>query len=88
MWLKPAIIIAFIMLVISLGSGFVFLLKDKGGTRRTLHSLGVRVTLTVALMGLIGFGMLNGTLTSTAPWSVAGSAAAQSTVVSNAGQDD
>lgn len=75
MWLKPVIVIMFILLVISLGSGFVFLMKDQGKTKRTLHSLGVRVTLAAILMGLIGYGVLTGSLASKAPWSAAGTAA-------------
>ncbi|PCJ18866.1 MAG: hypothetical protein COB04_05180 [Gammaproteobacteria bacterium] len=74
MWLKPAIVITFILLVISLGSGFVFLMKDKGKSKRTMHSLGVRVTLAAILMGLVGYGVLSGRLVSKAPWSAAGSA--------------
>ena len=74
MWLKPAIVITFILLVISLGSGFVFLMKDQGKTKRTLHALGVRVTLAAILIGLVGYGVLTGSLVSKAPWSTAGSA--------------
>lgn len=37
MWIKPAIVALLVLLLISLGSGFVFLMKDQGRTRRTLH---------------------------------------------------
>ena len=71
MWLKPAILIVFAALVISLASGLFFLLKDKGGpSRRLLHSLGVRVTLAIVLMVLIAYGVLTGQLKSQAPWAI------------------
>lgn len=69
MWLKPTILIVFIALVISLVSAFYFLVKDQGGpSRRLLHSLGIRVTLAILLIGLIGYGMMTGQLKSQAPW--------------------
>ena len=70
MWLKIAILIVFAGLVISLFSGLVFLLKDQGHTRRTLHSLGLRVTLAAILMVLVIFGLATGRLESQAPWTV------------------
>lgn len=74
MWIKPVIVILFILLLISLGSGLVFLVKDQGRTRRTLHSLGIRVTLAVTLMAVIGYGFYSGQLRSKAPWDAAISA--------------
>ena len=74
MWIKPVIVILFILLLISLGSGLVFLVKDQGRTRRTLHSLGIRVTLAVTLMAVIGYGFYSGQLHSKAPWDAAISA--------------
>ncbi|MBP8925966.1 MAG: DUF2909 domain-containing protein [Pseudomonadales bacterium] len=74
MWIKPVIVILFILLLISLGSGLVFLVKDQGQTRRTLHSLGIRVTLAVTLMAVIGYGFYSGQLHSKAPWDAAISA--------------
>lgn len=69
MWLKPAILIVFFALLASLASGLFFLVKDQGKTKRTLYSLGVRVTLAIILMALISYGMLSGQLRSKAPWS-------------------
>ena len=74
MWIKPVIVILFILLLISLGSGLVFLVKDQGQTRRTLHSLGIRVTLAVTLMAVIGYGFYSGQLHAKAPWDAAISA--------------
>lgn len=68
MWLKTAIVIVFIALVISLASGLYFLFKDQGTTRRTLHSLGVRVTLAGILLALLAYGIYTGQIRSKAPW--------------------
>ncbi|MBT8149164.1 MAG: DUF2909 domain-containing protein [Pseudomonadales bacterium] len=68
MLLKTIIIVLLIGLLISLGSGLVFLFKDVGSTRRTLHSLGVRITLAVALMATTVYGFLSGQLEIGAPW--------------------
>ena len=69
MWLKPAILIVFFALLASLASGLFFLVKDQGKTKRTLYSLGVRVTLAIILLALVSYGMLSGQLRSKAPWS-------------------
>ena len=71
MWIKPAIVILLVLLLISLGSGFVFLMRDQGRTKRTLHSLGIRVTLAAALVGVIAYGFYSGQLRSKAPWDAA-----------------
>ncbi len=71
MWVKPAIVILFVLLLISLFSGLVFLMKDQGSTRRTLHSLGLRVSLAVALIAVIAWGFYTGELRSKAPWDAA-----------------
>jgi hypothetical protein len=68
MWLKVAIVVVFLALLVSLASGLVFLLKDQGSTKRTLYSLGTRVTLAIVLLGLISYGVLTGKLRSQAPW--------------------
>ena len=68
MWLKIAILVAFAGLLMSLASGLIFLLKDQGTTRRTLHSLGVRITLATIMMALIAYGLVTGQLRSQAPW--------------------
>ena len=65
---KFIIIILLIGLVASLISGLVFLFKDVGTTRRTLHSLGVRVALAIALMATTVYGFYSGQLKMGAPW--------------------
>lgn len=66
--LKPLIIILLLALVVSLISGLVFFVKDKGTTRRTFHSLGVRLGLSAALIILLLYGVYTGQLGSNAPW--------------------
>ncbi|OUS15495.1 hypothetical protein A9Q88_10595 [Gammaproteobacteria bacterium 50_400_T64] len=69
MWLKVIIVLLFIGIVISLSSGLVFLVKDFGDQkRRTLYSLGIRITLASLMMGLIVYGYYTGQLFSKAPW--------------------
>ncbi len=68
MWLKIVILVLFIALVISLFGGFAFLIKDKGTTRRTWYSLGVRLLLAALLMGFLFYGVFTGQLGSKAPW--------------------
>ncbi len=68
MWLKVVIVFLFIALLISLISGFAFLMKDRGRTRRTWHSLTVRLILAALLMGFLFFGVFTGRLGSKAPW--------------------
>jgi len=70
MLLKFLIVILLLALLASLFTGFYFLMTDQGDKtkRRLFHSLGVRVSLTVALMGLIVYGVSSGKLRSQAPW--------------------
>lgn len=68
MLLKTIIVILLIGLLVSLGSGLVFLFKDVGTTKRTMHSLGVRVTLAIALMLTTAYGFFSGQLEVGAPW--------------------
>jgi hypothetical protein len=66
--LKILIVVLLIAIVASLFSGAVFFFKDQGSTRRTLHALGVRITLAILLMITITFGVLSGQLGLNAPW--------------------
>ncbi len=68
MWLKVLIVILFFTLLLSLGTGLAYLLKDQGATKRTFHSLAVRLVLAIALMGLVTYGVMTGKLKSEAPW--------------------
>ena len=68
--MKTTIILIFIGILISLFAGLVFLFKDqeKHKSKRTLFSLGLRVTLAVILLGCIFYGLYSGELTMDAPW--------------------
>lgn len=68
--LKVAIVLLMVALVASLGSGFYYLMVDQGDKtkRRTLNSLGVRVSLAVTLMALIVYGIGTGQLGHGTPW--------------------
>jgi hypothetical protein len=68
MWLKVVIVVLFIALLVSLFSGLVFLVRDKGSTRRTWHSLTVRLVLAALLIGVLIYGVYTGKLGSQAPW--------------------
>lgn len=70
MWLKILILILFISVILSLGGGLRFLLKDAGvpESKRTLYALGIRIALASAMMILIFYGFYSGILTSGAPW--------------------
>lgn len=68
--LKAAIVLLLLALVASLGSGFYYLMIDQGdkNKRRTLHSLGLRVSLAAAMLGLIIYGVATGQLGHRTPW--------------------
>ncbi|MCP5128388.1 MAG: twin transmembrane helix small protein [Pseudomonadales bacterium] len=68
--LKAVIVLLMLALVASLGSGFYFLMKDQGDKtqRRTMHSLGVRLTLAICLVAVIVYGVATGQLGHGNPW--------------------
>ncbi|ODS24016.1 hypothetical protein AB835_05685 [Candidatus Endobugula sertula] len=69
MVLKIIVVLLFIALLISLTSGLVFLLKDMNSpSKRTLYTLGIRITLASLLMATIFYGLYTGQLGSGAPW--------------------
>jgi cytochrome c biogenesis protein CcdA len=68
MWLKIVIVALFIALVISLFSGLIFLIQDRGTTMRTWQSLKVRLIIAALLMGFLFYGVFTGKLGSKAPW--------------------
>lgn len=70
MWLKIIILVLFVGIVASLGSGLRFLLKDAGvpESKRTLYALGIRICLATVMMLLVFYGFSTGILTSQAPW--------------------
>lgn len=62
MWIKVVIVLIFVGIVVSLGSGLYYLVNDKGDSRRTLRALTMRIGLSVGLfaflMILIAFGVI------------------------------
>ncbi len=70
MLLKVVIVILFIAVIVSLTSGLIYLLKDMNvpESKRGLYALGVRITLAVALMATIAYGIQSGQLKNKAPW--------------------
>lgn len=51
--MKTFVAIAFILILASLGSALVFLMKDKGKSNRTVTALALRVGFSIALFVLI-----------------------------------
>lgn len=49
------VILAFVGILVSLGSALVYLMRDKGATDRTVNALTVRVGLSIALFLFILF---------------------------------
>ena len=70
MVIKVIILILLFGVVASLFSGLVFLFKDsdKSGSKRTLYALGVRISLAVALVATVSYGIYSGQLGMNAPW--------------------
>lgn len=52
------IIVIMLGILISLASGLFFLVRDKGKTKRTIASLGLRVALSVVLLALLAYGFI------------------------------
>lgn len=68
MWIKPVVIILLIALFVSLFSGLFFFLQDQGTTRRTFHSLGLRLCIAVLLFSVTAYGLYTGDLGHRVPW--------------------
>ena len=68
MWIKIAVITLFIGVVVSLGTGFYFLLTEKKSSAKLLNSLKVRISLTVLIMIIVVVAWLHGDIHSQAPW--------------------
>ncbi len=60
MLIKVLIVVTLLAIVISLGSGMLFLVKDKGQTERTAKALTVRIVLSVSLFALLMLGVFTG----------------------------
>jgi hypothetical protein len=53
--MKTFIALAFVGILVALGSALIFLMRDKGETNRTVNALTVRVGLSIALLLFIWF---------------------------------
>jgi len=63
--MRIVVIIAFIGIIGSLASALVYLMKDKGGSNRTVNALTARIGLSVALFLLVLFAHHMGWIQST-----------------------
>ena len=57
--LNLLIIIVMVGILVSLGSGLYFLVRDRGKTERMVVSLSIRVALAVLLLVLLAFGFMS-----------------------------
>lgn len=53
------IIIVMLGILVSLGSGLYFLVRDRGKTERTVISLSIRVALAIVLLVLLALGFMS-----------------------------
>lgn len=51
--MKILVALAFVLILASLGSALVFLMKDRGASNRTVKALAYRVGFSIALFALI-----------------------------------
>ena len=57
---KIAIVLLLAIILISLASGLIFLVRDKGKSDRTVKSLTLRIVLSIALFILLFIGFATG----------------------------
>lgn len=62
MFLKSLIVIVFLAMLVSLGFGVRFLLRDDSRSRRLLTSLKIRISLALLLLALLFYGFYFGGL--------------------------
>ena len=62
MLIKIFAVVALIAIVVSMLSGMVFLVKDKGQTDRTARALTLRIVLSVSLFGILMLAIATGHL--------------------------
>ena len=58
--IKYFILFLIVAMLLSLFSGGFFLIKDKGKTKRTAYSLGIRGSIAVVLFSTILYGLITG----------------------------
>ncbi|MFZ1830838.1 MAG: twin transmembrane helix small protein [Candidatus Competibacteraceae bacterium] len=63
MLIKVLVVFMLLLILASLGSGLVFMIRDRGQGRRTAKALTVRVGLSVALFFLLMLAYATGLLT-------------------------
>ena len=61
--MRILVILALVLIVASLGSALVFLIRDKGGSTRTVRALALRVGLSIGLFLLLMIGFASGLIT-------------------------
>jgi hypothetical protein len=61
--IKLIIVILLLVIVISMASGLVFLIKDKGRSDRTLKALTLRIVLSIAAFALLMIAYAAGLIT-------------------------
>ena len=61
--MRVVVIVFLVLIVGSLGSALMFLLRDQGKGRRTARALAVRVGLSIALFVLLMAGFASGLIT-------------------------
>ncbi len=62
MLIKSLIIVVFLAIIVSLGSGLFALVGDKGNSKRLVNSLTVRIVLSVLLFVLLIVAYMTGEL--------------------------
>lgn len=63
--MKWIIVVAFVLIIGSLASAMIFLIRDRGRTRNTVRALGFRVGFSIALFVFILFAHWMGWIQST-----------------------
>lgn len=59
--MQKLIIIGFLLLIVyNLGAGCYYMIYDKGASTRTIKALTWRIALSLALIALIGIGIMTG----------------------------
>ncbi|MBC2769991.1 twin transmembrane helix small protein [Pusillimonas minor] len=63
--MRIIVILAFLGIIASLASAFLYLMRDKGGSNRTVNALTVRIGLSIALFLFVLFANYMGWIQST-----------------------
>lgn len=54
------IIVVMLAILVSLGSGLYYLVRDQGKSERTVIALSIRVSLSIILLALLAWGFASG----------------------------